>query len=59
LNDVKKPTSDGCNVEHVMTDNLGWTEREKKNPVRRRRQFRAERKKKRKKEKQRKKNPVR
>jgi hypothetical protein len=46
LNNVKKPTSDGCNVEHVVTDNLGRTEREKKNPVRRRRQFRAKKKKK-------------
>ncbi len=51
LNDVKKPTSDGCNVEHVVTDNLGRTEREKKNPVRRRRQFRAEKKRKEKKKK--------
>jgi hypothetical protein len=41
LNDVKKLTSDECNVEHVVTDNLGRTEREKKNPVRRRRQFKA------------------
>ncbi len=51
LNDVKKPTSDVCNVEHVVTDNLGRTEREKKNHVCRRRQFRAERKKNEKKEK--------
>jgi hypothetical protein len=36
-------------VEHVVIDNLGWTEREKKNPVCRRRHFRAERKKKEKK----------
>ncbi len=27
LNDVKKPTSDGCNVEHVVTDNPGRRER--------------------------------
>ncbi len=49
LNDVKMPTSDGCNVEHVVTDNLGRTEREKKNLVCRRWQFKVERKKKKKK----------
>jgi hypothetical protein len=38
--------ANGCNVEHVVTDNLGQTKREKKNPVRRPRQFRAEKKKK-------------
>jgi hypothetical protein len=49
LTDVKKPTSDGCNVEHVVMDNLGRTEREEKNLVCRRRQLRAGKKKKKKK----------
>ncbi len=30
LNNVKKPTSDGCNVEHVVTDHLERTKREKR-----------------------------